>query len=169
MGKFANKDEAKTALSTAKEERKAAKTELRAFEKENELEHDADHSGNAKVGKKWKKLSDAYANKNTKVEKIQGEVDGFKKEKVERVSKYEYPKVDDGKGGKREMTAGEKKKFRAKSRAEGKKAEKGESKKSKKKDKGGTDEGKEVSSKSSKKDKKAKKKEAAEVAEAVED
>lgn len=132
--KFANAEEAKAFVSTKKGELKTAKEELRAFEKENKLEKGGDHSGHEKHGKKWSKM-------NKVVESLRAEIEAAenwakenkpKKEKTPRAVKYEYPKEC--------VTEADRKKYRAKMRAqaksEQKKAEKGEageSKKSKKK------------------------------------
>ena len=127
--KFADKAEAKAALATAKEDRKSAKQELKAFEKENDLEVGGDHSGN----KRWAKLKKAVDAKEAVVTEIEEAIEGLKSEKTVRPTKYEYPAAEGG----GEMTAAEKKRYRAKMRAQKNKAEKGdagdakESKKSK--------------------------------------
>lgn len=149
MGKL-SKEEAKAKLASLKEERKAAKEELRAFEKENKLAKETDHGGHEKFGKRWTKLNDAYQKKVAAIEKLEAEMAEIKTEKKSRVSTYEYPADV--------KTAAEKKKHRAKMRAEKKRAEKGEAApKKEKKEKGAkTEEVKEEKS-SSKKDKKSKK------------
>jgi hypothetical protein len=139
--KFADKAEAKKALETAKEESAAAKQELRAFEKENKLEKGGDHSSN----KKWSKLNKAYTAKQAEVEEIREALKEVKGPRKERVSKYEYPAEA--------KTAADKKKWRAKMRAEAKRAEKGD-KPAKKKDKASKAEKSEKSEKKSKKEKK---------------
>lgn len=116
--KFANKAEAKEALSSAKEEKKAAFSELRAFEKENELAKGGDHSKDAKVGKKWNKLNETYQKKKASVEELEGAVKETKSDKTARKTVYDYPADI--------KTAGEKKKYRAKMRAEKKRAAKGD-------------------------------------------
>jgi hypothetical protein len=118
--KFANKAEAKTELGNLKETRKSAREELRAYEKENELDKDADNGKD----KKWAKLKKAYDDANGKVETLEAEIKEMPKSTAVRASKYDYPKSESGK----EMTAGEKKRYRAKMRAEAAKSAKGETK-----------------------------------------
>lgn len=115
MAKFKNKAEAKEALATAKEERKAAFAELRAFEKENSLAKGEDHSA-SKVGKKWAKLKAAYDKKVTASDAIEEAMKGLKSEPTVRPSKYTYPADC--------VTAADKKKFRAAARAAAKKGDK---------------------------------------------
>ena len=106
-------EQAQEAASVKKEALKAVKAEAKEFRKENKLRPD-DTPTDEKLAKKLAKLTSA-------VEKAQKEyddaVEAMKalKPKTVRQSKYEYP---DG------MTAQEKKRFRAKSRAEARKAEK---------------------------------------------
>jgi hypothetical protein len=164
--KFANKAEAKEALTAAKESKKSAKQELKAFEKENELASGEDHSGDAKHGKRWSKLKKAVDSAEAKVTDIEGEMEGLKSAKVDRPSKYEYPADV--------VTALDKKKYRAKMRAAAKKADKGdatttETKKSKKKAKAAEAETPVEAPKSSGKSATKKKKKAAQEAEVVED
>lgn len=148
MGQKITKEEAKKKLADAKEEAKAARSEMRAFEKENDLAKDTDHAGHEKLGKKWSKLKEAFDKKQKKVDEATASLAEVKKDKTPRPSKYEYPK---GEGGK-EMTAAEKKKYRAKMRAEAKRKEKGDAKAEKKEKKSSKKEGKEA-----KAEKKAKK------------
>jgi len=148
-----SKAELKDARTAAKEEYTVAKDEQRAFEKENGLAKGEDHSGDKKVGKKWKTMNDMTEKKKAAYEAAKTAYEEAPKEKVERESKYAYP--DDVK------TAADKKKYRAKMRADAKKAEKeeGKEKTGKKKDKGEKAEKEqkvEKSEKSSKKDKKQK-------------
>jgi hypothetical protein len=116
--KFADKAEAKTALSAAKEERKAAKEELRAFEKEHGLAKGEDHAGDEKNGKKWAKLKKVVDSKDEAVNDIEESMKELKSEKTIRPSKYEYPADV--------VTAADKKKWRAKQRTAAKKKDKGD-------------------------------------------
>lgn len=108
-------EEAVEAINLKKAALKDAKTALRAFRKENDINPD-DEIADEKLAKKHGKLV-------TSVEKAETELteatDAAKelKPKAERAVKYDYPP---------EMSAGEKKKFRAKARAAAKKAAKGE-------------------------------------------
>jgi hypothetical protein len=112
---------------------KTAKAEAREFRKENKLRPD-DEPADEKVAKKLGKV-------NAAVEKAQKELDEAMakakelKPKTVRESQYDYPEG---------MTAQEKKKFRAKARAEARRAEKaateGESPKKEKKEKAATEE-----------------------------
>jgi hypothetical protein len=115
MAKFKNKEEAKTALTTAKEEKKAAFEELRAFEKENKLAKGEDHSGHEKLGKKWSKLKGTYDKKKAAVEEIETASKELKGERTPRATQYTYPEG---------ASASEKKKIRAAARAAAKKAAK---------------------------------------------
>ena len=135
MSKFKNKAEAKEALGTAKEERKAAQSELRAFEKENSFEKGGDHSGN----KKWAKLKATVDKKAQAEEAIKTAMQSLKSERTPRPSKYTYPADC--------VSAADKKKYRAKMRAAAKSGDK-KAKKEKK--------GKEGKKEKSKKEKKAK-------------
>lgn len=134
------KEEAKKKLADAKDEAKAARGELRDFEKENDLEKGGDHSKHEKAGKKWSKLNDALKKKQDKVDAAQAVLDEVKKDKAPRPSKYEYPAEV--------KTPQDKKKYRAKMRAEKKRAEKGDAK---------AEKGKDKKSSKSKEEKKAKK------------
>ena len=116
MGKK-TKAELKEDLKAAKEELTVAKTEKRDFEKSNKMAKDTDHSEDAKHGKKWKRLNDMVAKKESAVEKIKADIAEAKPEKTERASKYEYPADV--------VTAADKKKYRAAARAAKAKAEKG--------------------------------------------
>lgn len=117
--------EAKDALIAAKNGLRDAKKELTKFRKSNKLKS-GEEPEDAKLAKTLKKLTQA-------VEKAEAVVadakDKVKESKPKRgfKTKYTYPMVTDEESGEeREMTAAEKKKFRAKARAEKKKAEKGE-------------------------------------------
>lgn len=121
MAKTKSRAELKEDLKAAKEESKVARTEKREFEKENKLEKDTDHSGHEKHGKRWNKLNDMAVKKTKAVEDLQASYDAAKPEKVDRVSKYDYPLVDG-----KEMDAIQKKKFRTAARAAAAKALKGE-------------------------------------------
>lgn len=113
------KAELKEQVTAAKEELKIAKTEKRDFEKAHKLPKDTDHAGDEKHGKKWSKFNAMVEKKQKAVDDLQSAYGDAKTEKKVRVSQYDYPLVDG-----KEMTAGEKKKFRATSRAAAKKAEK---------------------------------------------
>lgn len=128
--KFENVEAAKENLASTKEELAVAQAEKKAFEKENKLAKGEDHS-ESKVGKKWTKLNDQVQKKLKAIEDIKAYMSENKpkKEKAGRVTSYTYPADV--------VTAGDKKKYRAKMRAEAKKADKadapaGESKKKKK-------------------------------------
>lgn len=151
MAKFANVEEAKTALPQLREDAKAARKDLKSFCKENKLDYEVDHSADEKHGKKYGKLKKAVDSTKKAVESAEEFVSSNKpkKEKKERVSKYEYPADC--------TSAGDKKKFRAAQRAAAKRAEKGEkAEKAPKKDKAAKGEP-DVVKKSDKKDKKDKK------------
>lgn len=147
MAKYKNAEEANEALKAAKEEREVARTEFKDFRKENKIKQDDPPPTDEKLLKKYTKLLDIKTKKEKACEEIKTWLteNKPKKEKKERVSKYDYPA---------DASALDKKKFRAKKRAADKaakkKEEKGE-KETKKKDKkeGKKEEGKE----SKKKDK----------------
>lgn len=154
MAKKKTRAELKEDLKAVKEEAKVARQEKRDFEKTNKLEKGADHSGDAKNGKKWIKLNDMVTKKEKQVEDAQKQYDEAKPEKVARVSKYDYP-LSEATG--KEMTADEKKKYRTKARAAAAKAAKGETegtKKSSKKKEGKKEEKKGKSDKKKLKPKK---------------
>lgn len=127
MAKSKSRAELKEDLSAAKEELKVAKGELRDYEKTSKLAKGEDHSSDEKHGKKWTKMNDMVTKKQTAVDTIQEAYTAAKPEKVDRPSKYDYPADI--------QTAADKKKFRAKARAEKKRAEKGDAPKKEKKDK----------------------------------
>lgn len=108
------REELKAELASNKEELGVAKEELKAFEKANSLKKGEDHSANAKVGKKWTKLNDMVTKKTKAVEDARAAVTAAKPEAKTRETNYVYPKEIE--------TAADKKKFRAKARAEKKKA-----------------------------------------------
>ena len=117
--------EAKEAVNKAKDALRIAKKELTKFRKANKLKV-GDEPEDAKLKKTLAKLTKA-------VEKAESELNDTKAEAKKNApkrgfkTKYTYPLVKDEESGEeREMTAAEKKKFRAKARAEKKKAEKGE-------------------------------------------
>jgi len=161
MGKltFKTYEEAQESLSATKEELKVAKEEKKEYAKEHGLSSKEDHSEDPKHGKTWKKLKAMVEKKEGIIEETKAWMADNKpvKERAARAVKYDYPS---------EMTAAEKKKYRAEQRREKAKAEKGESgekteKKSKKKDKAEeatTTTKEEKSSKKDKGDKKADKK-----------
>lgn len=113
-------EELKAEVTSIKEELKVAKIEKRDFEKSHKLPKDTDHSGNEKLGKKWSKLNAMVEKKEKALEAARAALTEAKPQKTARVTTYDYPLNEDGK----EMTAGEKKKFRAAARAAKKKAEK---------------------------------------------
>lgn len=121
MANTTNYDEALTAQAEGKETVKQAKTALKAYLSENKLSKTEDHSEDPKHGKKIKRLTSAVEKAQKAMETLNADVKELKPKK-ERASKYEYPEG---------LSAAEKKKFRAKQRAEAnrekKKAEKGES------------------------------------------
>lgn len=108
-------EEALEAINLKKAALKEAKTALRAFRKENDINPD-DEIKDEKLAKKHGKLVTAVEKAETELTEA---TDAAKelKPKAERAVKYEYPEG---------MSAGEKKKFRAKARAAAKKAAKGE-------------------------------------------
>lgn len=144
-----NKEDLKALLTSTKEELGVAKTELRAFEKESKLAKDTDHSDDAKHGKRWSKLKATVTKKEELIAKTREKLAALKPEKTERPSKYEYPKDV--------VTALDKKKHRAKLRAEAKRAEKEAA--APKKDKKAKEGKKEEKTGKSKKEKKAKEEE----------
>lgn len=108
-------EEALEAINLKKAALKEAKNALRAFRKENDINPDEEIS-DEKLAKKHGKLVSAVEKAETELTEA---TDAAKelKPKAERAVKYEYPEG---------MSAGEKKKFRAKARAAAKKAAKGE-------------------------------------------
>lgn len=144
--KFKSYEAAKEALAPAREKLKAAKDERRAFEKENKLAKETDHSADEKHGKKWAKLNATVVAAQAEVDSAKEFMDANKpkKEKAGRASTYEYPKEV--------VTVADKKKYRAKMRADKKRAEKGEAA-PEKKDKGSKEEGGKDKKKKKNKDK----------------
>lgn len=138
MAKAKSKEEIKESLNTSKEDLKAAKTELKEFEKSNKLAKGEDHSADEKLGKKWSKLNLVVEKKTKEVEDLRAELEAAKPEPKVRESKYEYPADC--------TSAADKKKFRTAQRAAKAKAEKDAAK------------GETKSDKKSKKDKTSKKK-----------
>ncbi len=115
----------KDELINAKNELKAKKKELVKFRKSNKLKADQVPE-DEKLAKTLEKLKGAVEKQEAVLAEIKEKA---KAEKGKRgpSTKYDYPMVkDEDSGEEREMTAAEKKKFRAKARAEKKKAEKGE-------------------------------------------
>lgn len=144
--------EVKESLGTLKDEAKQAKKDLKNFCKDQKLDPEAEHTGN----KKWVKLKALVDKSSKQVAEAEAWLaeNKEKKEGKPRATKYEYPAEV--------QTAADKKKWRAKARAEAKRKEKGEStdkgeKASKKKDKEAKAEKADKGEKSAKKkDKKAK-------------
>jgi len=105
-----------------KNDLRTARKELVAFRKENDLKKDAEPK-DPKIAAKLKKFNTAVTDLESKLEKAIESVKALKPATV-RQTTYTYPKVKGEDGKEREMTAQEKKKFRAKARAAKKKAEK---------------------------------------------
>lgn len=124
--KFKTYEEATEAHSSAKEEREVAREEFKTFRKENSIKKDEPPT-DEKLLKKYNKLLEMKTKKEGIVDDIAAwlKENKPKKEKKVRETKYEYPA---------DATPGDKKKIRAASRAEAKRALKGETKKDKKKD-----------------------------------
>lgn len=120
--KYNNQEEAVAAKTAAKEALEAAKAERSQYAKDNGLKtgKDVDHSGDKKHGKSWTKMTNAIKAQRLIIEEADAWMKDNKpaKEKKERVMKYDYPKGCESEG--------DKKKFRAKTRAEVARAEKGE-------------------------------------------
>src|SRR5690606_8121133 len=110
-------------IETTKDELSVAKSELKEFLKSNKLSSKEDHSEDPKHGKKYRKYKDLIAKKE---QQIQDAKDWIRDNKpaVIRPTKYEYPEDC--------VTEKDKKKFRARMRAEAKRAEAGEQPKEKK-------------------------------------
>ena len=166
MSKDKTHDEAKEALAEAKEAKKAAKTELKSFDKKNKVKKGDDSDLKKDFRKERKNLAEVVETTEGDFSSAKELVKKLKPKKV-RESKYDYP--EDVKGDPKAE-----KRYRASMRAKAKAAdmtvveyladpEKGDEaidkkKKSKKKDK-----------KEDKKDKKSKKNKKEEVPEEVED
>lgn len=105
-------EQAMEAANLKKEDLKAAKAELKAFRKENSIKPDETPT-DEKILKKFNKLT-ATVEKAEEAHNKALEAAKELKPKTARPSKYEYPEG---------MTAAEKKKFRAKARAEKKRAD----------------------------------------------
>lgn len=128
--KFNSVEDAKALITEQKEIRSSAKEERKAYAKENGLSIKEDHSGDKKHGKKWKQFTDAISAADAQIENAENWVKENKPKKSgggNRASKYEYPSDI--------VSADDKKKYRAKMRAEAKRTEKEETKKSSKKSK----------------------------------
>lgn len=118
-------EEAQAVLATAKAEKKEALASLRSYCAENKLKQKVEPT-EAKHQKKWKSLTEAYEKAKEMVEAAETHAKELKPS-GNRKTKYEYP---DG-----VTTAEEKKKYRAKLRADAKKAEKAANKAASKKEK----------------------------------
>ena len=126
----------KEKLNAAQTELKSAKKDLVKFRKTNKLKADQTPE-DEKLAKTMAKLQKAIEAKEAAVKEIKEEIKASKPARGFK-TKYTYPTVvDEDSGEEREMTAAEKKKFRAKARAEAKKAEKGEEAPKKKEKKAG--------------------------------
>lgn len=108
-------NEALEAINLKKTAVKEAKTALRAFRKENDINPEEEIK-DEKLAKKYAKLATALEKAETELAEVTEAAKALKP-KVERPVKYEYPEG---------MTASEKKKFRTKARATAKKAAKAE-------------------------------------------
>jgi hypothetical protein len=119
-----NYDDAQAKIVSTREELTVVKDEKKAYMKENELKAGEDYSADAKHGKKIQKWDKLIEEKKALIEELKtfAKENKPKKEKVARETSYTYPPGENGEP----MTAAEKKKFRAKSRAEKKKAAKAE-------------------------------------------
>lgn len=159
-------EEAQATLTSTKEELGIARDEKKAYMKEHGLKKGEDYSADAKHGKKLTKWQETISNKEETIESLKTYISENKPKKEPKVREttYTYPLGEDGK----EMSAGDKKKHRAKMRAEKKRAEKeaagGGEKKEKKEKKAKSDEAPAGDAKADagKSDKKKKKKESAE-------
>ena len=83
-------DEAKEALSGAKDANKAAKTELKSFDKKNKVKKGDDSDLKKDAKKERKLLAETAAAASAKVQESKELVKSLKPKK-DRVSKYEYP------------------------------------------------------------------------------
>lgn len=117
-----NYDDAQAKIVSTREELQVAKDEKKAYLKDNELKSGEDYSEDKKHGKVLGKLEKLIEDKKALIEELKtfAKENKPKKEKVARETSYTYPPGENGEP----MTAAEKKKFRAKSRAEKKKAAK---------------------------------------------
>lgn len=120
-------EEAVQKMNQSKNDLKTATKELNAFRKANQIKR-GEEPEDAKLKKEFNGLMRNIEKLEKEVEAITAKVKELKPATA-RTTKYEYPEVKDEKSGQmREMTAQEKKKFRAKARSEKKKLEKGEEK-----------------------------------------
>ena len=123
----------KDELIKAKNDLKDKKKEVVKFRKANKIKASETPEDN-KLAKTLEKLKAAMESQEEVVNDLKEKAKAEKGTKGPR-TKYDYPKIKDEESGEeREMTAAEKKKYRAKMRAEKKKAEKGETPKASKKE-----------------------------------